>query len=264
MLLTSSTDVYLSLDGEVIPNHGYVEISGIGSSDTTALLCHTNRPANGANSGGDWFAPDGTPVGVVASTTVPGFGRNKGPMVVRLRRNSDTAPDEGIYWCTVSDAEDASQSVYVGLYNTGGGMYIYIASLPYLTYQWPLLSIALSTIFSGQIEISTRDPTSDLNGDSPQFTLTCISTGGPATTVTWTRDSTTIMEDIEPVLVDAVNAVYIHTLNVTAAGEYTCTVANSAFSASDDITLEGMIHTVSGSYFIIQCSTVCCRNLTSR
>ena len=25
---------------------------------------------------------------------------------------------------------------------------------------------------------------SDLNGESPQFTLTCISTGGPATTVT--------------------------------------------------------------------------------
>ena len=30
---------------------------------------------------------------------------------------------------------------------------------------------------------------SDLNGASPQFTLTCISTGGPATTVTWTRNS---------------------------------------------------------------------------
>ena len=26
------------------------------------------------------------------------------------------------------------------------------------------------------------------------FTLTCISTGGPATTVTWTRDSTTVKE----------------------------------------------------------------------
>ena len=33
---------------------------------------------------------------------------------------------------------------------------------------------------------------SDLNGESPQFTLTCTSTGGPATTVTWTRDSETV------------------------------------------------------------------------
>ena len=38
---------------------------------------------------------------------------------------------------------------------------------------------------------------SDLNGPSPQFTLTCISTGGPATTVTWTRDSVTVTEETE-------------------------------------------------------------------
>ena len=44
------------MNGEVIPNHGYVEISEICFSDTTALLCYTNRPASGAgNSGGDWF-----------------------------------------------------------------------------------------------------------------------------------------------------------------------------------------------------------------
>ena len=89
------TDVYLSLNGEVIPNHGYVEISDIGSSDTTALLCHTNRPASGGtNSGGDWFTPDGIRVGDPGSTDVPGFERNRGPMVVRLRR-SVSSPDEG-------------------------------------------------------------------------------------------------------------------------------------------------------------------------
>ena len=43
VLFTSSTDVYISLNGEVIPNHGYVQISDIGYSYSTALLCHTNR-----------------------------------------------------------------------------------------------------------------------------------------------------------------------------------------------------------------------------
>ena len=52
MLFTSSTDVYLSLNGEVIPNHGYVEISDIGSSDITALLCHTDRPADSIGNSG--------------------------------------------------------------------------------------------------------------------------------------------------------------------------------------------------------------------
>ena len=43
---------------------------------------------------------------------------------------------------------------------------------------------------------------------------------------------------------DPETAQYTHTLNVTAAGQYTCTVANSVSSASADTTLEGMIHTV--------------------
>ena len=122
MLFTSSTDVYLSLNGEVILNHGYVEMSDIGiSDDDTALVCHTNRPASGATSGGDWFAPDRTRVGTLGLSTVPGFDRTRGPMVVRLRRNSG-APDEGIYWCDVNDAAETPQTVYVGLYNTGEGI----------------------------------------------------------------------------------------------------------------------------------------------
>ena len=69
---------------------------------------------------------------------------------------------------------------------------------------------------------------SDLNGASPQFTLTCISTGGPATTVTWTRDSDTVTEGTETVLDDRVTAQYTHNLTVTGrlGGLYTCTMAN--------------------------------------
>ncbi|CAI8029811.1 hypothetical protein GBAR_LOCUS16917, partial [Geodia barretti] len=43
------------------------------------------------------------------------------------------------------------------------------------------------------------------------FTLTCISTGGPATTVTWTRDSTTVTQGTQTVLNDGVTAQYTHT-----------------------------------------------------
>ena len=78
--------------------------------------------------------------------------------------------------------------------------------------------------------------------DPSQLTLTCISTGGPATTVTWTRDSTTVIQGTETVLNDPVNATYIHTLNVTTAGNYTCTVSNEKpSSASASITLEGNV-----------------------
>ena len=70
---------------------------------------------------------------------------------------------------------------------------------------------------------------SDLNGASPQFTLTCISTGGPATTVTWTRDTINVTEGTETLLDDRVTAQYTHTLTVTERveiGLYTCTVSN--------------------------------------
>ena len=84
---------------------------------------------------------------------------------------------------------------------------------------------------TGNITLSIRFfLISDLSGASPQFTLTCISTGGPATTVSWTRDSTTVItEGTETVLNDPVAARYTHTLNVTGrlGGDYTCTVSNN-------------------------------------
>ena len=69
---------------------------------------------------------------------------------------------------------------------------------------------------------------SDLNNESPQFTLTCISTGGPATTLTWTRNSDELFGGTT-VLNDAVSAQYTHTLTVTGrlGGLYQCTVSNN-------------------------------------
>ena len=76
------------------------------------------------------------------------------------------------------------------------------------------------------------------------FTLTCISTGGLGTAVTWTRDNVTITEGTETMLNDPVTAQYTHTLNVTEilVGLYTCTVANNKPStASANITVQGNI-----------------------
>ena len=85
-------------------------------------------------------------------------------------------------------------------------------------------------LYLGDVTTSniTLTVNSDLNGASPQFTLTCISTGGPATNVTWTRDSDTVTEGTETVLDDQVTAQFTHNLTGTGrlGGLYTCTVAN--------------------------------------
>ena len=76
---------------------------------------------------------------------------------------------------------------------------------------------------------------SDLNGETPLFSLTCISTGGPATTAIWTRDSELLLEG-STALDDTVTAQYTHTLTVAGRleGLYVCNVSNnkpsSAFS----------------------------------
>ena len=94
-------------------------ISDIGSTDDSALLCHTNRPARGSsNSGGNWFAPDGTRVNEM---DIGGFTRNRGPMVVRLKRTTGS-PAEGIYYCKIGiSSSNAVKNVHVGLYNSGNG-----------------------------------------------------------------------------------------------------------------------------------------------
>ena len=102
--------------------------------------------------------------------------------------------------------------------------------------------------FAGDVTIPggmTLTVDSDLNGASPQFTLTCISTGGPATIVTWTRDSATAMGDEITVLDNAETATYNHTLTVTGGlgGLYQCTVSNvKPSSDSESLRVQGTVY----------------------
>ena len=89
-----------------------------------------------------------------------------------------------------------------------------------------------------------------------EFTLTCVSTGGPATTVTWTRDSTTVTQGTQTVLNDPVTAQYTHTLTVTGAlgGVYTCTVANYKPSrAAVNITIGMFFHQRAAVFRTFEC-----------
>ena len=88
--------------------------------------------------------------------------------------------------------------------------------------------------------------TSELNATTPAFTLTCTSTGGPATTVSWRRDDEILTDNItSQVLIDATTATYTHTLTVTGrlVGEYECNVSNNKPSSSS-----GMLAVVGKKY----------------
>lgn len=88
-----------------------------------------------------------------------------------------------------------------------------------------------------------------MSGPLPQFILICTSTGGPATYVTWTRNSVTLMNDntfsLSSVLNDAEGAQYTHSLTVTGRleGLYTCNVSNDKPSvAVRNLLIEGNIY----------------------
>ena len=104
--------------------------------------------------------------------------------------------------------------------------------------------------FEGDLTIPggmTLTVDSDLNGASPQFTLTCISTGGPPTTVSWTRDSATAMGDEMTVLDDTETATYTHTLTVTGRTEglYRCSVSNSKPSlTAAELSVTGIVYSI--------------------
>ena len=97
-----------------------MDVSDIGSTDDTALLCITDRSTFWHNSGGHWFAPNGDIVTFSgAPNGPPGFTRNRAPMVVRLKRSPDGGvPAEGMYRCVIRDNQGILQTLYVGLYTT--------------------------------------------------------------------------------------------------------------------------------------------------
>ena len=89
--------------------------------------------------------------------------------------------------------------------------------------------------------------TSELDSTTPTFTLTCTSTGGPVTTVTWMRDGEVLTENgnyniTSWMLLHPENATYTHTLTVSGrlVGEYECNVSNIwTPSSSRNLTVEG-------------------------
>ncbi len=101
---------------------------------------------------------------------------------------------------------------------------------------------------SGALQFTRDEEGINQPGDSPWFTLTCNSGGGPATTVTWKRDGTGVSEDSNHVmtsgLVDQSGPDYTSTLTVTGREDdlYTCTVTNDIGSADGQYQVEGKGH----------------------
>ena len=222
---------YLSFKGQNLTNNSYVNITEIMNSSDGSIQCRSelqNCCQTAGNLTGSWSFPNGSEL--LSSSSGHSIFQGRGDMRAELRRRNNANTPVGIYCCRIAyNSSDPSvkETLCAGIYYNDHDQ----QGVP---------------IGAGKVEICsemTLTVNSDLNGDSPQFTLTCISTGGPATTVTWTRDSTTVTEGtLQTVLNDTMTALYIHTLTQIGRkhGKYNCTVNNQVSNTSASYTVQGL------------------------
>lgn len=82
--------------------------------------------------------------------------------------------------------------------------------------------------------------------------VTCLSKGGPATTITWSLNNRTISTDGQKyensqMIIDTTNAVYESRLRIidktsAMAGAYRCVVSNPMGSIYAEIDIQGNVH----------------------
>ena len=235
-LSLSSSDAYMLLgDSRIIPNHGLVFYSDIGTTDITGLRCVTRRVdcCEGATDGDitEWFNPNGDSAGPADDSfnmNRRGEGEEFGYVNLWRQDAGSTLVTEGIYSCIIpesgSDPNPDIATLFVGIYNTGGG------ECPCITCHGLHHCYYLSCIlFLGTLSINDPVQFTLDSANPPVFTLTCTSTGGPATTVTWTLGGSLAGGTESQIVTNMRSATYSNTLTVTGrhTGDYQCSVDNA-------------------------------------
>ena len=183
---------YIFFRGTILSNNSYVNLSPVGENRTKSTLqCHTDLSTCCRRQ------PNG----------IPGRGDWFAPgSDTRLPFGSEHKPN-GIYEDRQSQVVHLRRRLYLIVNDTTG---IFRCVIP---------------------TIAVHDDSDPSVGDTVYVGLYIGEggSGGPATTVTWTRDSFTITEGNKTVLDNHVTSQYTHTLTVTGrqGGLYTCIVANN-------------------------------------
>ena len=139
----SQTVPYVSFMGTDLPNHSYVDLTLVGTAAGSSVQCHTDLATccsgtQGADRG-DWYFPNGDRLQFSNGPDDIYEHRDAQRVDLRRRNNGDTS---GIYRCDIeTDAvNDAAgnETVYVGLYASGGELCAYIVYIRTSSKVWSL------------------------------------------------------------------------------------------------------------------------------
>ena len=109
--------------------------------------------------------------------------------------------------------------------------------------------VHLNTLISLHSSSKELPNITDLTYDEENRTLTCVSTGSPATTVSWIRDGLSIDDSTHythtQTVTDRASSTYSNVLTVSegapggVAGTYTCTVSNELGNSTRGVVAVG-------------------------
>ena len=221
-----------------LSNNSYIYYNDIGDGDR-ALNCVTNSSVNCCNNTdvGGWRDESGTPVYQGADGTTCLYV-TRGDGVISLHRKiykrNCSEHTSGLWRCDIPDSSEEMQSLYAYIGNaiSYGELHNHFLLL---TYQNAAQLVLLSMNFTLHTE---------LRASVPEFTISCRTHGGPATTVQWTVNGVPVQEDgyhetSQLILDTSLNSVYDNRLRVRGRrnGIYNCTIGNNIRDYDDRISV---------------------------
>ena len=196
-------EIKIVLRHHIHGNNSIVAIDAIQEWDK-ALLCYTNALNCCKITGqfvGEWYFPSGIAIGTSAADE--NFFRDRDRSVVRLNRRNNATSPTGVFRCKIPDEIGNFQNIYVGIYPQSEGAPNIIKQPEYSYNQ-------------NQI-------------------LTCTSTGGPVTTVKWSKNGQPLGSKYKQQkrIINQTTAEYQSVLILgtltprEVVGNYTCQASNS-------------------------------------
>ena len=232
-------------DGQIAANNSLVSAGSL-SSDY-GLACYSADAST--NTIGEWRFPDGRRVDrETGDQQQLLFAHNQiGRVTLQIRDNRPFPSNlEGIYSCLIPDENSFLRTLYAGLYSTtnyDNSGELFSSKFTSLATNSSMFGFAAGRTIASPVEFQLL---SHASAYPPIFTLTCISTAFPPTTLEWSLNGSPLdlssnSFSSSQQMRDASSSTYYNILTVSGAsvGRYSCSVANDRGTNSANITVNG-------------------------
>ena len=216
-------------DTRFLPNNSFIYYRDIGNKGF-ALNCVTdNVPCCNNSNNGSWSDELGRPAHEGADGDTCLYVTRGDGVISLIRKQNCYNYTSGLWRCDIPNSNGQMQSIYIYIsenYRSSYGNNVCIS----LT----LISICLNTGHLNHSVDTFITIHTNTNASVPEFTISCHTHGGPATTVQWTVNGVSVQEDSDHetsqlILDTSLNSFYDNRLRVRGRrnGTYNCSVSNN-------------------------------------